>query len=80
MNFSGDLQNVTLSMQPGESITLSLSIEHAASAPKRGSNGVDLNKTAAASSLKVCSMSPKLILVDASRLAHVELEHRLHGA
>ena len=28
MNFSGDIQNVTLSMKPGDTITLSLSVEH----------------------------------------------------
>ncbi len=61
MNFSGELQNVTLSMQPGESITLSLSIEHRCIGTQARVQWGGFEQTAAASLLKGCSMSPRRV-------------------
>ena len=78
MNFSGDLQNVTLSMQPGESITLSLSIEHRCIGTQARVQWGGFEQNSGGVIIEGVLYEPEArILVDASRLAHVELEHRL---
>ena len=78
MNFSGELQNVTLSMQPGESITLSLSIEHRCIGTQARVQWGGFEQNSGGVIIEGVLYEPEArILVDASRLAHVELEHRL---
>ena len=78
MNFSGELQNVTLSMQPGESITLSLSIEHRCIGTQARVQWGGFEQNSGGVIIEGVLYEPEArVLVDASRLAHVELEHRL---
>ncbi|MAF93939.1 hypothetical protein CMO85_04675 [Candidatus Woesearchaeota archaeon] len=78
MNFSGDMQNVTLSMEPGESISLSLSIEHRCLGTQARVQWGGFEQNSGGVIIEGVLYEPEArILVDASRLAHVELEHRL---
>ena len=78
MNFSGELQNVTLSMQPGQSITLSLSIEHRCIGTQARVQWGGFEQNSGGVIIEGVLYEPEArVLVDASRLAHVELEHRL---
>ena len=78
MNFSGDLQNVTLSMSPGDSITLSVSIEHRCLGTQARVQWGGFEQNSGGVVIQGVLYQPEArILVDASRLAHVELEHRL---
>ena len=78
MNFSGDIQNVTLSMKPGDTITLSLSVEHRCLGTQARVQWGGFEQNSGGIVMEGVLYEPEArILVDASRLAHVELEHRL---
>ena len=78
MNFSGDIQNVTLSMEPGDTITLSLSVEHRCLGTQARVQWGGFEQNSGGIVMEGVLYEPEArILVDASRLAHVELEHRL---
>jgi hypothetical protein len=78
MNFSGDVQNVTLSMMPGDTITLSLSVEHRCLGTQARVLWGGFEQNSGGIVMQGVLYEPEArILVDASRLAHVELEHRL---
>ena len=78
MNFSGDIQNVTLSMEPGDTITLSLSVEHRCLGTQARVQWGGFEQNSGGIVMEGVLYEPDArILVDASRLAHVELDHRL---
>ena len=78
MNFSGDIQNVTLSMEPGDTITLSLSVEHRCLGTQARVQWGGFEQNSGGIVMEGVLYEPEArMLVDASRLAHVELEHRL---
>lgn len=78
MNFSGDIQNVTLSMKPGDTITLSLSVEHRCLGTQARVQWGGFEQNSGGIVMEGVLYEPEArILVDASRLAHVELDHRL---
>ena len=78
MNFSGDIQNVTLSMKPGDTITLSLSVEHRCLGTQARVQWGGFEQNSGGIVMEGVLYEPEArMLVDASRLAHVELEHRL---
>lgn len=78
MNFSGEMQNVSLSMSPGDSISLSLSIEHRCLGTQARVQWGGFEHNSGGVIIEGVLYEPKAsILVDAARLAHVELEHRL---
>ena len=78
MNFSGEVQNVSLSLSPGDSISLSLSIEHRCLGTQARVQWGGFEHNAGGIIIEGVLYEPESrILVDASRLAHVELEHKL---
>ncbi len=78
MNFSGEMQNVSLSMAPGDSISISLSIEHRCLGTQARVQWGGFEHNSGGVIIEGVLYEPKAsILVDAARLAHVELEHRL---
>ena len=78
MNFSGDIQNVTLIMEPGQTITLSLSVEHRCLGTQARVQWGGFEQNSGGIVMEGVLYEPEArMLVDASRLAHVELEHRL---
>ena len=78
MNFSGEMQNVTLSMSPGESISVSLSVEHRCLGTQARVQWGGFEHNSGGVVIEGILYEPKAsILVDAARLAHVELEHML---
>ena len=78
MNFSGEVQNVSLSLSPGDSISLSLSIEHRCLGTQARVQWGGFEHNAGGIVIEGVLYEPESrILVDASRLAHVELEHKL---
>ena len=78
MNFSGEMQNVTLSLDVGESITLSVSVEHRCLGTQARVQWGGFEQNSGGVIIEGVLYQPEArILVDASRLAHVELEHRL---
>ena len=78
MNFSGEMQNVSLSMSPGDSISISLSIEHRCLGTQARVQWGGFEHNSGGVIIEGVLYEPKAsILVDAARLAHVELEHRL---
>ena len=78
MNFSGEIQNVTLSMGVGESITLSVSVEHRCLGTQARVQWGGFEQNSGGVIIEGVLYEPKAdITVDAARLAHVELEHRL---
>lgn len=78
MNFSGEMQNVSLSMSPGDSISVSLSIEHRCLGTQARVQWGGFEQNSGGVIIEGVLYEPKAsILVDTARLAHVELEHRL---
>jgi len=78
MNFSGEVKNVTLSLSPGESITLSVSVEHRCFGTQARVQWGGFEQNAGGIIMDGVLYEPEArILVDASRRAHVELEHKL---
>ncbi|MEL0182844.1 MAG: hypothetical protein VW872_07195, partial [Candidatus Poseidoniales archaeon] len=78
MNFSGEKQNVTLSLAPGKSISLSVSIEHRCLGTQARVLWGGFEQNSGGVIIEGVLYEPEArILVDAARLAHVELEHRL---
>ena len=78
MNFSGETQNVTLSLAPGESITLSVSIEHRCFGSQARVQWGGFEQNSGGIIMEGILYEPEArILVDAARRAHVELEHKL---
>ncbi|MGB0815285.1 MAG: hypothetical protein ACPGSA_07030, partial [Poseidonia sp.] len=78
MNFSGEKQNVTLSLAPGKSISLSVSIEHRCLGTQARVQWGGFEQNSGGIVIEGVLYEPEArILVDAARLAHVELEHRL---
>ena len=78
MNFSGEMQNVSLSMSPGDSISISLSIEHRCLGTQARVQWGGFEHNSGGVIIEGVLYEPKAsILVDAARLAHVELEHKL---
>jgi hypothetical protein len=78
MNFSGEMQNVSLVMSPGDSITLSVSAEHRCLGTQARVQWGGFEHNSGGVIIEGVLYEPKAsILVDAARLAHVELEHRL---
>ncbi|MDP6200550.1 MAG: hypothetical protein QF531_07215, partial [Candidatus Poseidonia sp.] len=78
MNFSGEQQNVTLSLSPGESISLSLSIQHSCLGSQARVQWGGFEHNSGGVIIEGVLYEPEArILVDESRLSHVELEHRL---
>ena len=78
MNFSGEKQNVTLSLAPGKSITLSVSVEHRCLGTQARVQWGGFEQNSGGVIIEGVLYEPEArILVDAARLAHVELEHRL---
>ena len=78
MNFSGEIQNVSLVMSPGDSITLSVSAEHRCLGTQARVQWGGFEHNSGGVIIEGVLYEPKAsILVDAARLAHVELEHRL---
>ena len=78
MNFSGEVKNVTLSLSPGESITLSVSVEHRCFGTQARVQWGGFEQNVGGIIMDGVLYEPEArILVDASRRAHVELEHKL---
>ena len=78
MNFSGEVENVTLSLSPGESITLSVSVEHRCFGTQARVQWGGFEQNSGGIIMEGVLYEPEArILVDASRRAHVELEHKL---
>lgn len=78
MNFSGEVQNVTLSLSPGESITLSVSVDHRCAGTQARVQWGGFEHNSGGIIMQGVLYQPEArITVDASRLAHVELEHKL---
>ena len=78
MNFSGEVQNVTLSLSPGESITLSVSVDHRCAGTQARVQWGGFEHNSGGIIMEGVLYQPEArITVDASRLAHVELEHKL---
>ena len=78
MNFSGEVENVTLSLAPGESITLSVSVEHRCFGTQARVQWGGFEQNSGGIIMEGVLYEPEArILVDASRRAHVELEHKL---
>ncbi len=78
MNFSGEVQNVTLSLAPGDSITLSVSVEHQCFGTQARVQWGGFEHNSGGIVMQGVLYQPEArIHVDASRFAHVELEHKL---
>jgi len=78
MNFSGEVQNVTLSLAPGDAITLSVSVDHQCVGTQARVQWGGFEHNSGGIIMEGVLYQPEArILVDASRLAHVELEHKL---
>lgn len=78
MNFSGEEQNVSLVLLPGDSITLSLSIQHNCVGTQARVQWGGFEHNSGGIIMEGVIYQPEArMLVDASRFAHVELEHRL---
>ena len=78
MNFSGEMQNVSLSMSPGDAFTLSVSIHHQCLGTQARVQWGGFEHNSGGIIMEGVIFQPEArILVDASRLAHVEFEHRL---
>ena len=78
MNFSGEMQNVTLTLDVGQSITLSLSVEHRCLGTQARVQWGGFEQNSGGVIIEGVLYEPEArIHVDAARLAHVELEHRL---
>ena len=78
MNFSGEVQNVTLSLAPGDVITLSVSVDHQCIGTQARVQWGGFEHNSGGIVMEGVLYQPEArILVDASRLAHVELEHKL---
>ena len=78
MNFSGEVQNVTLSLDVDQSISLSVAVEHRCLGTQARVQWGGFEQNSGGIIIEGVLYEPKAdITVDASRLAHVELEHRL---
>ena len=78
MNFSGEVQNTTLSLDVGQSITLTVSVEHRCIGTQARVQWGGFEQNSGGIVIEGVLYEPKAdITVDAARLAHVELEHRL---
>ena len=78
MNFSGEVQNTTLSLGVGQSITLTVSVEHRCIGTQARVQWGGFEQNSGGIVIEGVLYEPKAdITVDAARLAHVELEHRL---
>ena len=78
MNFSGEVQNATLSLDVGQSITLTVSVEHRCIGTQARVQWGGFEQNSGGIVIEGVLYEPKAdITVDAARLAHVELEHRL---
>ena len=78
MNFSGDIQNVNAEHEPGDTITLSLSVDHRCLGTQARVQWGGFEQNSGGIVMEGVLYEPEArMLVDAPRLAHVELEHRL---
>ena len=78
MNFSGEVQNATLTLDVGQSITLTVSVEHRCIGTQARVQWGGFEQNSGGIVIEGVLYEPKAdITVDAARLAHVELEHRL---
>ena len=78
VNFSGEVQNVTLSLSPGDSISLTLTVDHRCAGTQARVQWGGFEQNSGGIVMEGVLYQPEArITVDASRLAHVELEHRL---
>ncbi|MDP7394630.1 MAG: hypothetical protein QGI14_05500 [Candidatus Poseidonia sp.] len=78
MNFSGEVQNATLILDVGQSITLTVSVEHRCIGTQARVQWGGFEQNSGGIVIEGVLYEPKAdITVDAARLAHVELEHRL---
>ena len=78
MNFSGEVQNTTLTLDVGQSITLTVSVEHRCIGTQARVQWGGFEQNSGGIVIEGVLYEPKAdITVDAARLAHVELEHRL---
>ncbi len=78
VNFSGEVKNITLILAPGESLSLSLSVDHRCFGTQARVQWGGFEQNSGGIIMEGVLYQPEArITVDASRLAHVELEHRL---
>jgi hypothetical protein len=78
MNFSGEVQNVSLNLSPGDAITLSVTVDHQCLGTQARVQWGGFEHNSGGIIMQGVLYEPEArILVDASRLAHVELEHKL---
>ena len=78
MNFSGEMQNVSLSLAPGDAFTLSVSVHHQCLGTQARVQWGGFEQNSGGIIMDGVIFQPEArILMDASRLAHVEFEHRL---
>ena len=78
MNFSGEIKNATLVVPKGKTISLSLSIEHRCLGTQARVQWGGFEQNSGGIIIEGVLYEPEArMVVDASRLAHVELEHRL---
>ena len=78
MNFSGDWQNVSLTMAPGDTITLQLSVHHECAGTQARVQWGGFEQNAGGIIMEGVIFEPQArITVDTQRRAHVEFEHRL---
>ena len=78
VNFSGEVQNVTLQLNPGDTISLSLAVDHRCIGTQARVQWGGFEQNSGGIIMDGIIYQPEArILVDASRFAHVELEHKL---
>jgi len=78
MNFSGERQNVSLIMAPGDSFSLQLSVHHQCAGTQARVQWGGFEHNAGGIVMEGVIFEPEArIVVDSQRRAHVEFEHRL---
>ncbi|HJM55551.1 MAG TPA: hypothetical protein QGI72_04825, partial [Poseidonia sp.] len=78
MNFSGEMKNVSLNLSPGDTITLSLDIYHQCLGTQARVQWGGFDYNSGGIIMEGVLYEPEArIIVDESRLAHVELRHNL---
>lgn len=78
MNFSGERQNVSISMMPGDAITLTVSIDHRCIPAQARVQWGGFEHNSGGIIMEGVIFQPEArITVDSARRAHIELDHRL---
>jgi len=78
MNFSGEFQNVTLVMQPNDTINLDVTVHHQCAGTQARVQWGGFEQNSGGIIMEGVIYQPKAdIVVDAQRRAHVEFDHRL---